>query len=127
MEQPQDFKSSQEQIQGALVAITRSVNGLAAEDLGFQRTLNPEVGSLLDEQAERLLAVAKGLLKSAASLSGLNAPLLEDADDLENNWSNVVDVLDSLKEKSDICLDEYTGLIKKGASQVRTVLPVCGS
>ncbi|KAE9369509.1 hypothetical protein N431DRAFT_546954 [Stipitochalara longipes BDJ] len=113
MDQTQDFKSLQDQIQAALIATTRTTGQISSEDLGFQRSFNPEVGTALDEQSERLLALASALLKSAVSISELRAPILQDADDVENNWRGVVDVVDSLLEKSDTCLDEYTGVIKR--------------
>ncbi|CAL3971776.1 unnamed protein product [Diplocarpon coronariae] len=113
MEQMQDFKSLQEQVQASLISITRTTGQLSAEDLGFHRSFNSEVGTALDEQSERVLTLARALLESAASISELKAPFLEDADDVENDWRNVVDVVDSLLEKSDTCLDEYTGMIKR--------------
>lgn len=113
MEAPSDFKALQEQIQSALIATTRSVNQISSEDLAFHRSLNPEVGKELDETSSRLLGVAQSLLNSAASVSGLKVPALEDTDDVENNWRGVVDVVDSLLEKADTCLDEYTGVIKR--------------
>lgn len=116
MDQAQDFKSLQDQIQKALISTTKVSGQVAAEDLSFQRSLNPAVGEALDEQSERLLALASALIKSAVSISELRAPTLQDADDVENNWRNVVDVVDSLLEKSDTCLDEYTGRIKRKES-----------
>lgn len=113
MDQSQDFKSLQEQVQAALVSTTRSAGQISSEDLSFQRSLNPEVGEALDEASGRLLALSTSLLKSAASISEVRAPALEDADDVENNWRSVVDVIDSLLEKTDTCLDEYTGMIKR--------------
>jgi exosome complex exonuclease RRP6 len=113
MDQSQDFKSLQEQIQAALITTTRTTGQISSEDLGFQRSFNPEVGTALDEQSERLLALASALLKSAVSISELRAPVLQDVDDMENNWRGVVDVIDTLLEKSDTCLDEYTGVIKR--------------
>jgi exosome complex exonuclease RRP6 len=113
MDQSQDFKSLQEQVQGALIATTRTAGQISLEDLRFQRSFNPEVGDVLDEQNLRLLTLSTNLLKSATSISELRAPVLEDADDVENNWRSVVDVIDSLLEKTDTCLDEYTGMIKR--------------
>jgi exosome complex exonuclease RRP6 len=113
MDQSQDFKYLQEQIQAALITTTRTTGQISSEDLGFQRSFNPEVGTALDEQSERLLALASALLRSAVSISELRAPVLQDADDVENNWRGVVDVIDTLLEKSDTCLDEYTGVIKR--------------
>src|SRR4051812_6586835 len=113
MDPTQDFKSLQDQIQQALIATTKTSGQIASEDLGFHRSLDPGVGTALDEQSARLLALSTALLKSASSLSELTTPVLEDVDDVENNWRNVVDVVDSLLEKADTSLDEYTGVIKR--------------
>jgi exosome complex exonuclease RRP6 len=113
MDPTQDFKSLQDRIQTALLSTTRVSGQISSEDLGFQRSLNPQVGTSLDEQTERLLELAGSLLKSAASISELQIPVLDDADDVDSNWRNIVDVVDSLLEKTDICLDEYTGVIKR--------------
>jgi exosome complex exonuclease RRP6 len=112
MDQTQDFKSLQDQIQIALVSTTRTSAQISSEDLAFHRSLDPDVGTSLDEQSARLLELSSALLKSAASISELRAPLLEDSEDVDNNWRNVVDVIDSLLEKTDTSLDEYTGMIK---------------
>jgi hypothetical protein len=113
MDVPQDFSSLQDQIQAALIAATRTVGQISNEDLGFQRSLDASVGEALDEQSARLLALSTSLLRSAASISQIRVPLLEDAEDVDNNWQGVVDVVDSLLEKADTCLDEYTGVIKR--------------
>jgi exosome complex exonuclease RRP6 len=113
MDQTQDFKSLQDQIQASLLSTTRVSGQISSEDLAFQRSLNPQVGTALDEQTERLLELAGTLLKSAASISGLQAPVLDDAEDVDSNWRGIVDVVDTLLEKTDIGLDEYTGVIKR--------------
>ncbi|KAK8113862.1 exosome complex exonuclease rrp protein [Apiospora kogelbergensis] len=111
-----DFKAVQGQIQAALVATTRTANQLAAEDLSFHRSSNPTVDEQLDEASERLLTLSSELLKSATKTTDLKAPELEDADDVEVHWSRIVDVIDTLLEKADTCLDEYTGLVKRKAA-----------
>ncbi|KAK7924337.1 exosome complex exonuclease Rrp6 [Apiospora marii] len=111
-----DFKPIQEQIQSALVSTTRTANQLAAEDLSFHRSSNPTVDEQLDETSERLLTLSSELLKSATKSTDLKAPELEDADDVEVHWSRIVDVIDTLLEKADTCLDEYTGLVKRKAA-----------
>lgn len=113
MDKLQDFRSLQDNIQTALIATTRTSGQIASEDLGFQRSLNSEIGTSLDEQSARLLELSSKLLKSAASLAELTVPVLEELEDVDNNWRNVVDVVDSLLEKADTCLDEYTGVIKR--------------
>lgn len=113
MESSQDFKALRDSVQSALVTVTRSVNALANEDLSFQRTVHPSVATQLDQNTERLLQLASGVLKSAGKLTSQRATPLDDVDDVEIQWKGVVDVIDSLLEKSDTCLDEYTGLIKR--------------
>ncbi|RKU39872.1 exosome nuclease subunit [Coniochaeta pulveracea] len=113
MDASQDFKSLQDKVQSALVAATRSANGVAREDLSFLRTVDPTVSSKLDENSSRLLRLAQNLLESAGKFHGQQAPKLEDADDVDINWRSIVDVVDTLLEKADTCLDEYTGLVKR--------------
>ncbi|KAL0939670.1 exosome complex exonuclease [Colletotrichum truncatum] len=123
MTSPQDFKSLQDKIQSALVATTRSVNRIAAEDLAFQRAVNPGVGDDLDAKTERLLELSTTLLKSAAEICGLNAPKLEDADDVDMRWRGIVDVIDSVLEKADTSIDEYTGALKRKDAPTADVSP----
>lgn len=124
MDPSQDFKSLQENIQAALITATRTTNQLAAEDLSFQKTSNPAVEDHLDETNAHLLELASSLIKSAAKGTDLKASELEDADDIDVHWSRIVDVVDTLLEKADTCLDEYTGLIKrKAAPTEETVRP----
>ncbi|RKF59536.1 Exosome complex exonuclease rrp6 [Golovinomyces cichoracearum] len=110
------FQTLQKELQPSLLDITRSVVRITAEDLTFQRSLDRKVRTALDEQSGRLLTLANSLLKSAASVSDLRTPTLEDVEDVENNWRSVIDVVDSLLEKSDSCLDEYTGVIKRNTT-----------
>lgn len=121
MEGPPGFKSLQDAIQAALISTTRTVGQISAEDLGFHRSLNPEVGTALDEQNARLLGLSSSILQSAAALTESNAPELQEVDDVDNNWRGVVDVVDSLLERADTCLDEYTGVIKRKASPAENV------
>ncbi|KAK0713113.1 ribonuclease H-like domain-containing protein [Lasiosphaeria miniovina] len=113
MDSSQSFGALRETIQSALVTVTRSVNGLANEDLQFQRTVDPAVANKLDDKTDRLLRLASDLLASAGKATGQKVSTLEDVDDVDIQWKGIVDVIDSLLEKADTCLDEYTGLIKR--------------
>ncbi|KAG9786943.1 hypothetical protein KCU95_g8147, partial [Aureobasidium melanogenum] len=66
-----------------------------------------------DTQNARLLGLAERLLGNAASNTELVRPKLPDTDAVDAQWSSVVDVIDSLLEKADISLDEYTGAVKR--------------
>ena len=111
-----NFKELQASISAALVETTRTVGQIAREDLAFHRSSNPSVGPILDRQASRLLNLAQGLLKIATLGTELPTPQLQDADAVEDNWGGIVDVVDNLLEKTDACLDEYTGVIKKSTA-----------
>ena len=113
MESSQDFQALRDAIQPALVTVTRSSNALANEDLPFQRTVHASVDRELDDTTSRMLRVATDLLKSAGKVTGQKTHVLEDADDVDIRWRSIVDVIDTLLEKADTCLDEYTGLIKR--------------
>ncbi|KHN97186.1 exosome complex exonuclease Rrp [Metarhizium album ARSEF 1941] len=113
MEAPPDFKAQQESIQKALVSTVKSVNRIAAEDLGFQRTVNPDVAEQLDDRSARMLHLSTRLLQSAAKACGVKGPRLEDAEDIDMRWQAIVDVVDSVLEKADTAMDEYTGLVKR--------------
>jgi exosome complex exonuclease RRP6 len=89
------------------------VNRIAAEDLSFQRTVNPSVGQLLEDRTSRILELSTQLLLTAGKACGVKAPKLEDVEDIEMKWRGVVDVVDSSLEKADTALDEYTGLVKR--------------
>lgn len=107
------FSPLQEKLSAALVQSTRTTNQLLAEDIDFQRSINPNVSTSLDAQSNRLLGLTSSILRFATSGSDLNVPTLEDEDSLDDNWKTVVDVIDELLEKADACLDEFTGIIKK--------------
>jgi exosome complex exonuclease RRP6 len=122
MDSSQDFKSMQDKIQAALVKTTRLSNQVAAEDLSFQRSSNPAADEQLDETSERLLALSTSLLKSATKGTQIKPAILEDADDVDAQWSRVVDVIDTLLEKADTCLDEYTGLVKRKTAPTEEIV-----
>jgi len=107
------FKSMKDEISSALIDITRATGKIAAEDLAFQRSINPAVAPQLAKQNKRLLHIIRDLTKNAIASTDIQPPQLSDADAIEERWQGLVDVFDSLLEKADACLDEYTGVIKK--------------
>lgn len=113
MDPSQDFNSLQEAIQKSLVSTVKSANRIASQDLSFQRTINPDVAEQLDEKTSRILDLSTRLLSSAAQACGLKPIKFEDPEDVDMNWRAVVDVVDSILEKADRSIDEYTGLVKQ--------------
>jgi exosome complex exonuclease RRP6 len=137
---PESFITLQKSIQSALIATTRTTSSLCAEDLPFQRSLDTSFAQELDRQNARLLSLADRLLGRAASVPDVSAstskqagssrvqegrvvpvPRLRSADELDTNWRAVVDVVDSLLERTDGVLDEVRGVIKKGAAAITEV------
>ena len=107
------FNEIKDNITAALVKTTKAVAAVAAEDLSFQRSLNPTITEVLATQQARLLNISQSLINIATSRTGVDAPRLKDADGIESEWSSLVDVFDNLLERTDACLDEYSGIIKK--------------
>lgn len=114
----------QNSVSAALVQVTRTVAQLSSEDLNFHRTSSSEFTESLDEQSERILALTSAVLKAATAGTDVDAPSLDTADSLEDNWRGVVDVIDLLLEKADACLDEFTGVIKKLSPSQEEQAPV---
>lgn len=113
MDPSQDFNSLQEGVQKSLISTVKAANRIASQDLSFQRTVNPDVAEQLDETSSRILDLSTRLLNSAARACGIKPPKLEDPEDVDMNWRKVVDVVDSILEKADRAMDEYTGLVKQ--------------
>ena len=116
MAEDEAFKETRGNISSALVEVTRTVGRISGEDLAFQRSSNPSIAPLLDEQASNILNLVQDLTKVSTSGTEVKAPRLVDAESVEDNWKTIVDVIDNLLEKADACLDEYTGVIKKPSS-----------
>lgn len=110
------FKPMKEEVSSALIDVTRTAGKIAAEDLAFQRSSNPAIAPLLDKQNRRLLHIVRDLTRASTLGTDIRDPTFSDVDSLEDEWHGFVDVFDSLLEKADACLDEYTGVIKKRGS-----------
>lgn len=108
------YNELQKPISDAVKATIRDSIGLRAEDLDFHRSLDRKVADRLDKQNARLLGLTQQLLGSAAAGSDVVGPTFPDGkEDVERKWRNIVNVLDSLLEKADINLDEFTGARKR--------------
>ncbi|KAK5699980.1 exosome nuclease subunit [Elasticomyces elasticus] len=124
-----DFTAVHSATTSALVATTRTAGQLATSDLPFHRSLDAGLSSALDEQNARLLSLAERLLGAATGSSAetgvrSHTPRLSSIESVEGNWRAVVDVVDSLLERADTALDEFTGAVRRlspGASEQQKV------
>ncbi|KAK4613131.1 Exosome complex exonuclease rrp6 [Fulvia fulva] len=120
----EDFNSLEANIKSSLLATIRSANSLGNEDLAFHRSLDSSVGTTLDQQNARLLGLAERLLGvSTANTELVRPPRLKDIDSVEGNWKAVVDVVDSLLERADTALDEFTGAVKRLSPGIEQAAP----
>ena len=108
-----DFKAFQDKVQQSLVNATKTAGQLSAEDLSFHRSSSHKLSKSLDAQNTRLLQLTNRLLKAATKDTQITPPKLRNQEDVEDKWRSTVDVIDDLLEKSDACLDEFTGMIKR--------------
>ena len=108
-----DFKSFQDKVTSSLVNVTKGAGQLAMEDLSFHRSSSSRLSKNLDAQNARLLQLTSKLLKAAAKDTNNTPPKLRNQEDVEDKWRSTIDVIDDLLEKSDACLDEFTGVIKR--------------
>lgn len=109
-----DFKPFQDRVTSSLLDVTRTAGHISKEDLSFHRSSNGSLSDGLDAQNSRLLQLTQKLLKAATSTgTSLNPPRVQDAEDVDDSWRGLVDVVDDLLERADACLDEYTGVIRR--------------
>ncbi|KAF2769120.1 hypothetical protein EJ03DRAFT_312885 [Teratosphaeria nubilosa] len=110
-----DFSALQAAITSSLVSMTKTANQLASEDLPFHRSLDSSLATSLDRQNARLLSLSSRLIHTASANSETvrPAPKLSDIEDIEGNWRAVVDVVDSLLERADTALDDFTGAVRR--------------
>jgi exosome complex exonuclease RRP6 len=114
MDLTSEFNPFQERITSSLLAVTRAAGQISTEDLSFHRSSNKPLSRSLDAQNTRLLRLTQKLIKAAATTgSNINPPKVQNADDVDDNWRGLVDVIDDLLERADACLDEYTGVVKR--------------
>jgi len=112
MDLTSDFQTYHDRITKSLVEVVRTGGQISNSDLSFHRS-NDKISRSLDQQNTRLLRLTNKLLKAAAQDSTVKPPTLRDQDGIEDNWREVVDVVDDLLEKADASLDEFTGVIAR--------------
>ena len=127
MDPTRGFEASQNAISESLIATTRTVATVAAQDLAFDRAVDPSIASSLDQETCRLLGLTEKLLSQTITGSSSQIPL-PNVDAIEAKWTSLVDAADNLLEQTDKFLDEYSGLVKKHSDaeqpQAPTLAPI---
>ncbi|KAJ7638309.1 ribonuclease H-like domain-containing protein [Roridomyces roridus] len=93
---------------------TRGAAGLP-QDIAFHRSIDPELADQLDAFSSRVLSLTNNLLALVATADPLQsnrkgkAKLDSQEDVVDDFHSLVVDSMDQLLERTDMCLDEFLG------------------
>lgn len=104
-----DFTTFQDAIFTSIMTSVQTSGRIAAEDVSFHRSSNPDFNAALDGTSARILTLVNRLLKSASRGSDITGPKMQDTDDVDTKWGDVVEIVDFLLEKavcSSISLDE---------------------
>ncbi|KAJ3559317.1 hypothetical protein NM688_g420 [Phlebia brevispora] len=117
------FDEYNTELQTAALKATRNAAFLPS-DLNFYRSLDRGLAKEVDTSSSRVLSLANRLLYLVSTGQNTSSRVkgkarLEDDDDVTDNFrSLVVDSMDQLLERADICLDEFLGLSKPPAIEV---------
>lgn len=99
---------------------TRSTKLPSATDLAFYRSIAPEsFVDQLDGLSNSILSLNQRLIAVGNGDPPSSNPEERDGDtevDLEEQWEKMEDVVDSLLEKAEICIDQSKGRENQGAS-----------
>ncbi|PCH40326.1 hypothetical protein WOLCODRAFT_162269 [Wolfiporia cocos MD-104 SS10] len=124
---PAGFNEYNTALQGAALQATKSAVQLPS-DISFHRSVDRTFGRDIEACSSRVLSLANRLLDLAAtadtssSSRGKGKARLETEDDVVDNFhALVVDSMDQLLERADICLDESLGRLKPPAITVNPV------
>ncbi|KAI7869011.1 ribonuclease H-like domain-containing protein [Spinellus fusiger] len=113
------FKEYQASLFKALVSATSASNSIPSKDLGFYRSLDREFAKDLDHVGSRLLTLSNALLQQCSNSTGINTPSYDDVDDVVDRYDSIIDVMDGLFEKADVCLDELRGHSRRTESTLQ--------
>ncbi|KAJ7089360.1 ribonuclease H-like domain-containing protein [Mycena belliarum] len=112
------FSEFNDKVQAAALSATRSAAGLPT-DLAFHRSMDSEFAEDLDAFSAQVLSLTNNLLSlvTTADPSQSNRrkgkAKLQNQDDVVDDFhSLIVDSMDQLLERTDICLDEFLGRTK---------------
>ncbi|CCJ31212.1 unnamed protein product, partial [Pneumocystis jirovecii] len=94
----------------SLVSTTKAVIIIGSHDIDFYRSLNPHFALSLASCNKRLLDLVNSFIQFASSGK---FGKIEDYEDLNYRWWDIVDVVDSLLEKTDMSLNEFNELTKQ--------------
>ncbi|EPS43447.1 hypothetical protein H072_2568 [Dactylellina haptotyla CBS 200.50] len=112
-----EFAAFQKGASAGLVQLVKTARTLSSGDIPFNKSLDSDFATALDSANGKILGLINTLVRNATDGSDIRFDNFEDADSVETRWSVVSEVVDFLLEKADLCMDEYTGTVKRGVMQ----------
>lgn len=101
---------AEEKISAALQQTVRAAAILGSNDLAFHKSLDHEFSVSMNGCLQRLLGLTSSLLNYA---SQEEFPTLQDDEDVNARWGDIIDTVDSLLERTDSSLEELTAKARK--------------
>ncbi|KAK9762960.1 exosome nuclease subunit [Basidiobolus ranarum] len=115
-----DFEAFSNSFFDTLLSATRAASILPT-DLSFHKSLDLDLATTIAGCSSKVLRISNELLKH---VGGDITDTYYDADDVQDRYDGVIDVLDNLLEKADVCLDECTGKTSTSFSAATFQSPV---
>ncbi|RXW17745.1 hypothetical protein EST38_g8111 [Candolleomyces aberdarensis] len=116
------FSSFHTELQSAALRATRTSASLPP-DLAFYKTVDEDLKTSVDGLEARVLALI-GRCLGLAGGKGKGREVRVDGEDVVDDFhSTIVDSVDVLLEKTDICLDEFSGKLKRPAAPAKPAAP----
>ncbi|KAK6505231.1 exosome nuclease subunit [Arthrobotrys musiformis] len=115
--EPTEFATLQKDASLGLVKLVKTAKTLSSGDIAFNKSLDAEFSTVLENTNSKVLGLINDLVRNATDGSDIKFENFEDADSVETRWSVISEVVDFLLEKADLCMDEYTGTVKRGIMQ----------
>lgn len=118
---PDTFSDYATSLQSAALATTRLAATSLPQDIAFHRSIHVSFAADLDALSTRVLRLTNKLVRLAASVDSgtVGRGTLDDQEDVLDGFKSlIVDPMDKLFERTDMCLDDFLGRKKEPAIAV---------
>lgn len=118
---PGIFSDYATSLQSAALATTRLAATTLPQDIAFHRSIHVSFAEDIDALSTRVLRLTNKLVRLAGSVDSgtVGRGTLEDQEDVLDGFKSlIVDPIDGLFERTDMCLDDYLGRKKEPATTV---------
>jgi len=115
---PDTFSDYMTSLQSAALTTTRLTASTLPQDIAFYRSVHVSFATDIDALSSRVLRLTNKLVRLAGSADGgtVERGTLDDQEDVLDCFKSlVIDQMDRLFERTDMCLDDYLGRKKEPA------------